>query len=120
MTPRAGVASFTPILTAAALILLLAASVVAKEPGRFVAAGRPTPLAPDRGDLPPTVITQSFLDLVDDAEGSDSRSAGDDRRGTTTPARNDLRSRTATVSAAPPAAAGQPGIEALPPSRPLL
>ncbi len=118
MTPRAGVASFTPILTAAALAFLLTTSVVAKEPGRFVPAGRPIPVAPDRGDLPPTVITQSFLDLVDDAEGSDPRSAGDHRRGNSKPARDDLRFRPGTASAAPPAAAGQPGIEVLPPPPP--
>ena len=71
MTSTAGVPSFTPILTAASLAFLLATSVVAQEPGRFVPAGRPIPVAPDRGDLPPTVITQSFLDLVDDAAGSE-------------------------------------------------
>jgi hypothetical protein len=53
MTSTAGVPSFTPILTAAALALLLATSVVAKEPGRFVPAGRPTPSAAVPGELPP-------------------------------------------------------------------
>jgi outer membrane protein TolC len=114
MTSTAGVPSFTPILTAASLAFLLATSVVAQEPGRFVPAGRPIPVAPDRGDLPPTVITQSFLDLVDDAAGSDPRSEA--VRGDNAPPRPraEVGPRPAPVVAIPPAKAPERQSELLP------
>ena len=107
MTSTTGVQNFTPILTAAALVLLLAASGVAVEPGRFVPAGRPTPLAPDRGDLPPTAITQSFLDLVDAAEASDPGPDGDLGENDLPPARPEDRPRPDAIGA-PSAATSRP------------
>jgi outer membrane protein TolC len=53
------------MLAAGVLLLLLGVPARATEPNRFTPASRLTPIDPAKADLPPTVITQSFLDLVD-------------------------------------------------------
>jgi len=110
MTPPAGAPRAAPTLVAVALVLLTALASGAAEPGRFVPAGRTAPLVQDRGDLPPTVITQSFLDLVDEAATTDPRPGGD----VSTPQRERIRPRADPIATPPPVAAPQRRVEPLP------
>ena len=118
MTRTAIAQSATAIVGAVAAILLLAPFSPATEPGRFVPAGRPSAVDPGRGDLPPTVITQSFLDLVDWAGDPAPSITARARDAADTPTPEAIRPRPEPPALQSPATADRRRGEPLPPPPP--
>ena len=112
MVPARALTHLPVRVAVAGLALILATMGVAAEPGRFAPVGAVAPIAQAREDLPPTVITQSFLDLVDGG-GAAGTPAVDALRGAET-----VPARPLPVTAEPPVAAKGRRIETLPPPPP--